>query len=70
MATETRTTPEAAFAALAKIEELARPGQTLGISEAIDLICDIYNVCRKAKTVTVFDAVTGKDLEATPATLP
>ena len=36
-------------AALAKIEDLARPGQTLGISEAIDLICDIYNVARSAR---------------------
>lgn len=30
--------------ALEEIRRLARPGQTLGISEAIDLICDIYNV--------------------------
>jgi hypothetical protein len=34
--------------ALIKIEDLARPGQELGISAAIDLICDIYNVARAA----------------------
>ncbi len=36
------------LAALKAIKELAKPGQTLGISEAIDLICDIYNTALKA----------------------
>jgi len=34
--------------ALKAIKELAKPGQSLGISDAIDLICDIYNVALKA----------------------
>lgn len=56
MATETRTTPEAAFAALGKIEHLARPGQTLTLTEAVDILCDIWNACREARTVTNFPA--------------
>jgi hypothetical protein len=55
-------TYENAFAAIAAIELLTKPGQTLDIHQAIDLICDVYNVCRNAKTVTTFDAMTGKDL--------
>ncbi len=50
MATETLTTSADAHEALNKIEHLSRPGQTLSISEAIDLICDIYNTCRAART--------------------
>ena len=33
---------------LKAIKELAKPGQSLGISDAIDLICDIYNIALKA----------------------
>jgi len=40
----------AELVSLRKIKELAAPGQELGISDAIDLICDIYNVARAALT--------------------
>lgn len=56
MATETRTTYEAAFDALTAIEILSTPGQELSISEEIELICEIYNICRKARVVTEFKA--------------
>lgn len=34
--------------ALAKIEELTKPGQELDVSAAIDLICDVWNIARAA----------------------
>ena len=34
--------------ALEAIKDLAAPGQELGISDAIDLICDTYNAARAA----------------------
>jgi len=36
------------YDALDRIADLAKPGQELSISEAIDVICDIYNVARDA----------------------
>lgn len=62
MATETRTTPDAAYAALDEIEKLTAPGQELNIYQAIDLICDVYNACRRARVVTYFNATTGRDV--------
>lgn len=40
-------TPEL-LEAMNKIADLARPGQKLGISDAIDVLCDIWNVARAA----------------------
>lgn len=63
MAIETHTTCAAAHEALNKIEKLAAPGQELNITQAIDLICDIYNACRSARTVTKFDATNGANAD-------
>jgi hypothetical protein len=43
---------EALAKALEKIADLARPGQTLGIGSAIDLICDIYNEAADALSLS------------------
>lgn len=34
--------------ALERIRDMSAPGQELGISDAIDLICDIWNIARQA----------------------
>lgn len=34
--------------ALAKIEALTKPGQELDISQAVDLICEVWNIARAA----------------------
>ena len=62
MAIETRTTSADAHAALNDIERMARPGQTLDIHEAIDLICDIYNRCRSARTVETFETTQARQI--------
>ena len=44
---------------LLKIIELTRPGQTLGISDAIDLICDVWALA----TLSVKNAETMEDAQ-------
>lgn len=34
--------------ALAKIQELCRPGQSIDVNQAIDIICDCYNIAKNA----------------------
>jgi hypothetical protein len=34
--------------ALEKIVDLSKPGQTIGISQATDIICDVWNESRSA----------------------
>ncbi len=36
------------LAALKVIVDLARPGQTIDVSQATDIICDVWNVARAA----------------------
>ena len=45
---ETHDTHQAALDALAAIKIIAKPGQELTIYEAIDLICNVYNIARDA----------------------
>ena len=35
--------------ALRQIQELAKPGQTMSLSDAIDALCDIWNIARIAE---------------------
>jgi hypothetical protein len=39
--------------ALERIRDLAKPGQEMGISEAIDALCDIWNVARAGLAANV-----------------
>lgn len=32
--------------ALERIKELSKPGQEMGVSDAIDALCDIWNIAR------------------------
>jgi hypothetical protein len=41
--------------ALERILELAKPGQEMGVSEAIDALCDIWNVAKAALVAKVED---------------
>lgn len=41
--------PDTKQEALDKIIELSRPGQTLDIGSAIDVLCDIWNIARAAQ---------------------
>lgn len=38
--------------ALARIMDLAAPGQALSISEAIEVLCDIWNIARRTIEAT------------------
>jgi hypothetical protein len=39
--------------ALEKIMELSKPGQEMGVSDAIDALCDIWNLARTALAANV-----------------
>lgn len=39
--------------ALERIREIAKPGQEMGLSDAIEALCDIWNVARAGLTANV-----------------
>ena len=44
-----QTAHELAFDTLTSIEILTEPGQELTLQDAIDIICDVYNLAHKAR---------------------
>lgn len=46
---ETGLTPHQLITKIKNIEELSRPGQEMSLSQAIDALCDIWNIAKIAK---------------------